>query len=280
MNIDSEDFEAKKQMYTDRIGVNLKRRRRLVGLTQEELGADFDLRFSVISQYEVGSSMISATRMWQLCERMNVPAEYATRLPYSGKDPRDEFENLDPRLAFTPAEKRLARVFNAIGQNDREELLDVAEEGPQREIEHLKAVPFKDAAPLPEHDLEAQLARHLAQRLRERRLEIDMGQKDLAERIGLNFRTINKYEYTTAAISAPNLCMMSEVLGVTPGYFYSGFKGAKIEQLSLPLLSADQRGEKVLIGAFRGATALHKTSIIEAAEIIAAEYPSIPRAPV
>ncbi|MET3525933.1 transcriptional regulator with XRE-family HTH domain [Phenylobacterium koreense] len=58
------------------LGKRLRRRRRLLGLTQQQLAGACGVRFQQIQKYECGANRISASRLWQLSEALDVPVGY------------------------------------------------------------------------------------------------------------------------------------------------------------------------------------------------------------
>src|SRR6202012_4636435 len=58
------------------LGKRLRRRRRLLGLTQQQLAAVVGVRFQQIQKYECGANRISAARLWSPPEALDVPVGY------------------------------------------------------------------------------------------------------------------------------------------------------------------------------------------------------------
>jgi transcriptional regulator with XRE-family HTH domain len=58
------------------LGRRLRRRRRLLGLTQQQLAIAVGIRFQQIQKYECGANRISAARLWQLAEALETPVSY------------------------------------------------------------------------------------------------------------------------------------------------------------------------------------------------------------
>lgn len=58
------------------LGRRLRRRRRLLGLTQQQLAVRIGIRFQQIQKYECGANRISAGRLWQLAEALETPVAY------------------------------------------------------------------------------------------------------------------------------------------------------------------------------------------------------------
>ncbi|HAL07486.1 MAG TPA: XRE family transcriptional regulator [Brevundimonas sp.] len=77
------------------LGRRLRRRRRLLGLTQQQLGDRVGVRFQQIQKYECGANRLSAARLWELAEALETPVTYfydglsaeATALPVSAAQP-------------------------------------------------------------------------------------------------------------------------------------------------------------------------------------------------
>ena len=58
------------------LGKRLRRRRRLLGMTQQQLAMQVGIRFQQIQKYECGANRISASRLWQLSEALETPVSY------------------------------------------------------------------------------------------------------------------------------------------------------------------------------------------------------------
>jgi transcriptional regulator with XRE-family HTH domain len=58
------------------LGRRLRRRRRLLGLTQQQLAGQVGVRFQQIQKYECGANRISAARLWELAEALGTPISY------------------------------------------------------------------------------------------------------------------------------------------------------------------------------------------------------------
>ena len=58
------------------LGRRLRRRRRLLGLTQQQLAVQVGVRFQQVQKYECGANRISAARLWELAEALSTPISY------------------------------------------------------------------------------------------------------------------------------------------------------------------------------------------------------------
>jgi len=66
--------------------------------------------------------------------------------------------------------------------------------------------------------------RTIGLRLRARRLEQHMSQDELAQRLGLSFQQVQKYEKGVNRIGSVRLMEIAKILGVEPSYFLSDMK--------------------------------------------------------
>ena len=108
------------------LGRRLRRRRRLLGLTQQELAGACGVRFQQIQKYECAANRMSAARLWQLAEVLEVPVSYF----YEGltREQRESIER-DAGGAESLASKEtqdLIRAYYQLGERPRRRLLDLA----------------------------------------------------------------------------------------------------------------------------------------------------------
>lgn len=77
---------------------------------------------------------------------------------------------------------------------------------------------------------------HVGKRVRHRRWMVGMTQQQLAERVGIKFQQIQKYETGMNRISASRLWDISAALGVPVSFFFEGLSdsGAEAQSSSLP----------------------------------------------
>jgi transcriptional regulator with XRE-family HTH domain len=58
------------------LGRRMRRRRRLLGMTQRQLADVCGVRFQQIQKYECGANRLSAARLWQIAGALDVPVSY------------------------------------------------------------------------------------------------------------------------------------------------------------------------------------------------------------
>src|SRR4051812_33408061 len=110
------------------LGRRLRRRRRLLGLTQQQLAGACGVRFQQIQKYECGANRISAARLWQLSEALEVPVAYF----YDGlsglmEAPKAEVAEVGNGEVLGRKETLdLIRAYYQLSERPRRRLLDLA----------------------------------------------------------------------------------------------------------------------------------------------------------
>jgi transcriptional regulator with XRE-family HTH domain len=69
--------------------------------------------------------------------------------------------------------------------------------------------------------------RHIGARLRQRRLELGLSPRRLAELVGVSYQQAYKYEAGVNRISAGRLHVTARALGVELGYFFEGLEAGR-----------------------------------------------------
>ena len=58
------------------VGKRVRLRRTLLGLSQEQLGTELNITFQQVQKYERGANRISASRLWDIGQVLDVPINY------------------------------------------------------------------------------------------------------------------------------------------------------------------------------------------------------------
>lgn len=107
------------------LGRRLRRRRRLLGLTQQQLAVQVGIRFQQIQKYECGANRISAARLWQLAEALETPVAYF----YDGLAEAMEGDAPTPKAGEVFSRKEtldLIQAYYQLDERPRRRLLDLA----------------------------------------------------------------------------------------------------------------------------------------------------------
>ncbi|WP_425410403.1 helix-turn-helix domain-containing protein [Hyphococcus sp.] len=113
------------------VGQRVKLRRMAMGLSQEKLGKAMELTFQQIQKYEKGANRISASKLYELGQELEVPIQFF----YDGYGPEPHYaggfaetENEDPfmELIQSPEGVQLCRYFASIKDPDvKKRVLDL-----------------------------------------------------------------------------------------------------------------------------------------------------------
>ncbi|MDB2390588.1 helix-turn-helix domain-containing protein [Alphaproteobacteria bacterium] len=58
------------------VGKRVRLRRTLLGMSQEQLGTELNITFQQVQKYERGANRISASRLWDISQILDVPINY------------------------------------------------------------------------------------------------------------------------------------------------------------------------------------------------------------
>ena len=82
---------------------------------------------------------------------------------------------------------------------------------------------------------------HIGRRLREKRVALGMSQSALADKLGITFQQVQKYESGANRMGGSRLWDVANVLGVAVGYFFEGLSssgGKSVSRQTLELARA------------------------------------------
>ncbi|SDE19341.1 helix-turn-helix domain-containing protein [Ruegeria marina] len=108
------------------VGKRVRHRRWLIGMTQQQLAEQVGIKFQQIQKYETGANRISASRLWDIAEALDVPVSFF----FEGLD---ESQKNSPEKPGVPADLMgdkealdLVRSYYAIPENQRRRLFELA----------------------------------------------------------------------------------------------------------------------------------------------------------
>ena len=64
---------------------------------------------------------------------------------------------------------------------------------------------------------------YVGARMRLRRIEMRLSQNALAEKLGITFQAVQKYESSAVRLSASRLYEVAQALAVAPSFFFDGY---------------------------------------------------------
>ncbi len=108
------------------VGKRVRHRRWLIGMTQQQLAEQVGIKFQQIQKYETGANRISASRLWDIAEALEVPVSFF----FEGLE---EVQKADSDKKSVPADLMgdkealdLVRSYYAIPENQRRRLFELA----------------------------------------------------------------------------------------------------------------------------------------------------------
>lgn len=114
------------------VGKRLRRRRRLLGLTQQQLAESIGIRFQQIQKYECGANRVTASRLFELSVALNVPVNFFFEgLQQSAETdavgaPANDRELIAADVLSQKETLELIRAYYKLGERPRRRLLDLA----------------------------------------------------------------------------------------------------------------------------------------------------------
>ena len=86
---------------------------------------------------------------------------------------------------------------------------------------------------------------HVGKRIRHRRWMVGMTQQQLADKVGIKFQQIQKYETGMNRVSASRLWDIAETLGVTISFFFEGLASGAIANAANDMMADKEAMELV-----------------------------------
>lgn len=108
----------------------LRRRRRLLGMTQQELAVQVGVRFQQIQKYECGANRMTSSRLYDLARALNVNVQYFFDGLDAQKDnlgrPANDAERLEGDVLSQKETLELVRAYYRLDERPRKRLLELA----------------------------------------------------------------------------------------------------------------------------------------------------------
>lgn len=115
------------------VGKRVRHRRWLVGMTQQQLAEQVGIKFQQIQKYETGANRVSASRLWDIADALDVPVSFF----FEGMEAEAEAAETEVAEAAVPSsvpadlmgDKEaldLVRSYYAIPENQRRRLFELA----------------------------------------------------------------------------------------------------------------------------------------------------------
>ena len=112
------------------VGKRIRHRRWMVGMTQQQLGEAVGIKFQQIQKYETGMNRVSASRLWDIADALDVPVSFFFEGYEEGKTctsaSSDKSGAKSGDLLADKEALELVRSYYAMPENQRRKLFDLA----------------------------------------------------------------------------------------------------------------------------------------------------------
>jgi len=107
------------------VGKRLRHRRWMIGMTQQQLAGAVGIKFQQIQKYESGANRVSASRLWDLSQAMDVPVSFFFEGLDEDAQSNAVSDGLSPDLLADKETLELVRAYYALDEVPRRRLLDL-----------------------------------------------------------------------------------------------------------------------------------------------------------
>ena len=109
------------------VGKRVRHRRWLVGMTQQQLAELVGIKFQQIQKYETGANRVSASRLWDISDALEVPVSFFFEgLEADQPEDAGTMEAMPADLMGDKEALDLVRSYYAIPENQRRRLFELA----------------------------------------------------------------------------------------------------------------------------------------------------------
>lgn len=112
------------------VGKRIRQRRWMVGITQQQLAEGVGIKFQQIQKYETGMNRVSASRLWDIAEALEVPVGFffdGLEEPQNNVGFDGQTQSSVPGDLMADREAlELVRSYYAIPENQRRQLFELA----------------------------------------------------------------------------------------------------------------------------------------------------------
>lgn len=109
------------------VGKRIRHRRWMVGMTQQQLAEKVGIKFQQIQKYETGMNRVSASRLWDIAEAVDVPVSFFFEgLDESPAAAGSASSSIPGDIMADKEALELVRSYYSIPENQRRRLFELA----------------------------------------------------------------------------------------------------------------------------------------------------------
>ncbi|WP_375228464.1 helix-turn-helix domain-containing protein [Roseobacter sp. S98] len=108
------------------VGKKIRQRRWLVGMTQQKLAEAVGIKFQQIQKYETGANRVSASRLWDIADALEVDVAFFFEGLKSDGAEETQADAIPADMMGDKEAMDLVRSYYAIPENQRRRLFELA----------------------------------------------------------------------------------------------------------------------------------------------------------
>ncbi len=108
------------------VGKRVRHRRWMVGMTQQQLAERVGIKFQQIQKYETGMNRVSASRLWDIADALEVDVAFFFEGLKSETDVDAKTSSIPDDMMGDKEAMDLVRSYYAIPENQRRRLFELA----------------------------------------------------------------------------------------------------------------------------------------------------------
>ena len=104
------------------VGKRIRHRRWMVGMTQQQLADKVGIKFQQIQKYETGMNRVSASRLWDIAQAVEVPVSFF----FEGLDDSHLHDAVEGDILADKEALQLVRAYYAMPEAQRRQIFELA----------------------------------------------------------------------------------------------------------------------------------------------------------
>lgn len=104
------------------VGKRIRHRRWMIGMTQQQLAEKVGIKFQQIQKYETGMNRVSASRLWDIAQAVEVPVSFF----FEGLDDGHLHDAVEGDILADKDALQLVRAYYAMPEAQRRQIFELA----------------------------------------------------------------------------------------------------------------------------------------------------------
>ena len=104
------------------VGKRIRHRRWMIGMTQQQLAEKVGISFQQIQKYETGMNRVSASRLWDIAQAVEVPVSFF----FEGLDEGQHHDTVEGDILADKEALQLVRAYYAMPEAQRRQIFELA----------------------------------------------------------------------------------------------------------------------------------------------------------